>query len=224
MAMRMTIPTGGSQRVTIPIDILREKWGKTDDEISHEGFPLCFIQENDKVLIEPPERVVYSGIYPDELVNKVKDEWSKYQRRILAKRCNELYIDLAKGKITEWQLERRLNEFKEEFKKMIITYRRAFTERELHFIATGNLTQLIPMISIEDEQEKEENFLLLIEEVQRVKEEVTELKDILSRLEHSFNKGKISKRMYVMLKERFLGNLALVENRVNRLKDIVCRP
>ncbi len=228
--MRVAIPSGGSAKVTIPIVIVEEHWRKVRYDVPHDkkagkcidSFPICFIQEDGKVLIEPPENILKSEDYSEELKSQINTDWLKHQRKVIAKEWDEIYVSFAKGQITENDLEERLHTLRKRIKEMAIHYRSAFSERELHFMSADDIGQLVAAISIEDEHEKEERFLSLIEDVTDFNSQLYNIKNTLRQLEQGFSEGRVSKNYYEILRERYLGKQTLVEERLRRLKKIVC--
>lgn len=220
--MRVTLPSGGSHKLTIPMTVLKDVWRKTEDEIKYRRFPICFIQANHGILLEPPEDVLRSTGYSEEIKERVKSDWLEYQKKIVSAKFEELYEKLAEGKISEWEFEGFFSRLRGELRGMASSYRTAFSERELHFIAAEDLDGFLSVMSIEEEQEKEEKFYTLLEEVKEIKEEVEKIKGILKLLDHNFKEGKISKKRYEPLRERFLGKLTLAEERLSKLRAILC--
>jgi len=234
--IRDTFASGGSVKVTIPMRMVKEVWRKSEERLSEgegrpgefrtltvlKSFPVCFIRGDGKLIIELPENAMGSTDYPGELRNKIREEWSKYQRRLLAEECDKLYVKFAIGEISEQEIERQFGQFRSKFKQMARFYRRAFSDRELHFIASDDLGQLLATISIDQEREKEESFLSLMDDVKKLKEELEGIRDVLNQLERGFTDGRIGAEQYRILRERNLGKLSVTENRLNRLKMFVC--
>jgi len=222
---RTTSPSGGSHKVTIPISVLKETWGKSDGEIKYKkGFQVCFIREDDKTLLELPERVLNSKDYSEELKEEVSKEWLRHRRKIVAEECDELYVKLSKGQISESEFDARFSHFKDEFKQTARDHRTAFSERELHFIASNDLGQLLAAISIDEEQEKEEALQSLAEDVKKFQDESEKMRDVLKLLEQGFKERRITENRYEMLRELHKGKLTLAEDRLNRLKEVLCAP
>jgi hypothetical protein len=219
--MRVSLPSGGSHKLTIPVTILKEKWRKSDEEIKYDRFLVCFIEKDGKILLELPEYVIESSDYPEEVKKKVSEDLSLYQKRLLAKMCDELYVRYITGNIHEAELEIQINRFKEKFTKMAKSYRTLFSQRELHFIASDEFNQLLAAIAMEEEKEKEENFLSLLDDVKKLGEELTKIRSILFELDKNFSEGKISRKMYELLREKFSGKLVFAESRMKRLKETI---
>jgi len=222
--MRLTQPSGGSHKLTIPITIFRETWGKSDEETKKERFLLCFIQENGRIVLEPPENIMKFTEYPLELKNKVNDEWAIFRKELLAKEGNELFDKLAKGEIPEVNFDKQFDHYKENFMKMASANKSAFSERELHFIASDDFAQLLATIFLGEEERKEEDFNALMEDVKKIKDELSAIREILKMLEEGFGEGRVSTKHYEFLKERYLGKLSLAERRFETMKKVLADP
>jgi hypothetical protein len=218
ISTRIAVPSGGSYKVTIPITLLKEVWGKTSRDVRYgRSFPVCFLQSNHKVLLELPENVLKSEEYPKELKAEVKEDWHRYNRRIVVKE----YDRIVRVALSTQRFDTIFEEFKERVQDMVGTYRSAFSGRELRFIETGDIDSFLAALLIEEEAEKEEELSSLLEDVRRFVDEVGEIKKILSMLGQSFMDGMISREMYEGLRERYLGRLTLAENRVKRLREVL---
>jgi len=223
IGVRKTIPSGEvSYKVTLPSIIIKENWGKSDDDIK-EGFMVCFLEKNGKIIIEPLQAVLKSDEYPDELRKKVRDDAFRYKKRDLLKKCESLWVKLVYGKINQWKFDEEFNRLKGEFKRSAILFKNAFNERELHFIASGDIDQLIALASIEEEEEKENEFRLIIDDIKKIYDELDFLNGILEQLEKAFSEGRVKKKLYEIIKERYAGKLESVKRRVNELKSFVCK-
>jgi hypothetical protein len=217
IGMRVAIPSGGSYKVTIPLKIVDEVWKKK------ENFLICFIQSNGNVILEPPELVMRDPGYSDELKSRVNEDMLKNEKKLLIKKLEELYGDSVKG-MSRWEIERRINDIKVKLIEMARFHEFAFSQRELHFIHTDKIGDLFATLSINEEQEKEEEFLGLMDEVKKMKEEVKRLKDVLVQSEKVLTRDKLGKDLYEKLRERYIGKLTLAEQRLNRLKSIINDP
>jgi len=215
--MRPTIPSGQSLKITIPAKIIDEKWRRSRSE----RFPVCFIQENGKVVMECPEDILRRREYQNEVTEKIKEDWINWRKKEIAKQIEQCDTDLARGKVTKVEYDMRCDELIREFKKMSIDFKRAFSEQELHFIKIRDSNQLVAFLLIEAEQEIEENFVTLLSDVKRIKDEAKELKGIITGLEKEFKEGRIEEKLYKVLKERFKGKKMLADERLERIRKIL---
>jgi hypothetical protein len=216
ISMRVAVPSGGSYKVTIPMAILREVWGKSSRDVRYgESFPVCFIQSNNKIILELPENVLRSEEYSRELKVRVREDWHTYNRRIVVKE----YDRIVRVALSSQRFDVVFEEFKRRVQDMVMTYRGAFSSRELRFVETGEIDSLMAALLLAEEAEKEEELTSLLYDVRRFVGEVGEIKKMLAMLDQSLADGVISKRVYEGLKERYLGRLALAEERVKRIRE-----
>jgi len=99
-----------------------------------------------------------------------------------------------------------------------------FSQRELHFVQTDRIGDLFAILSVSEEQEKEEEFLGLLDQVKKVKEEVKRLKDVLAISKEASARERLGEDLYKKLRERYIGKLTLAERRLNRLKNFINDP
>jgi len=233
ITVRETSLSGGSAKVTIPIEMVK-KWGKTKEKLSEgrpgvsltsiEKFLICFIRSNGKLIMELPENVVASSEYPAEVMENVRKALIRYQAKTLVERYENLNRGLATGLISKQSFDTEVDKILVGLGKEIKTHAQSFSQRELHFMDIGKFDQLIASILIDEEQVREEDFLALIDDVKKFKDELDSIRGILKQLENGFADGRISAKQYEMLKERYTGKLTLAEERLNRLTKLVCGP
>lgn len=216
--MREALRSGGSLKVTIPIDIVEEVWEKRTEE----GFPLCFFLENKKIIIKLLEDVLeHKEDYPKDVIKQVEQEYLKYRKKQYGKRIKKLDEKLARGQITKEMykvyLERIFNELVQNSSK----FSELFTPEELHFIKVSDVNQYIISLFSKLEEEKEEDFRWLISEVNNLKNEVVNLKNLLTSLEEEYRKGKLKDNEYKALKDRYDMKVMLASKRVEKLLHIL---
>ncbi|MEM5853690.1 MAG: AbrB/MazE/SpoVT family DNA-binding domain-containing protein [Candidatus Aenigmatarchaeota archaeon] len=209
-----------SARVTIPPKIVKRLKIKKGDQ-------LAFIAGDKFVIVENVRRMLPEILKQESLLFVLNIIGQITEK---SKELDMLEKRYVKGEVGEadWrsEYEKLMKEMKElmkilnEIKEKVPS--KFFSERELHFVSSNEIDQLLAAIAIDEEQEKEMNFLALISEVETLKAEVDDLRDTLSKLENSISEGKISKGQYTMLKEKYLGKLTLAEDRLKRLKKLVC--
>jgi len=229
--VREVIPSGGSVKITIPMKLVREVWKKAELRLS-EGrvgatltfvpkFMVCFIKSDGKILMELPEAVLRSDEYPEELKRNVRARVVEYLKRKYSDEVGKLFERLVRRELSEDGFRLKLDKLKRELADAARTFRDTFSERELHFIVAGEFDRFLSLASMERERVKEEAFKDLLEEVERVVDEVRRLKELLGLLDDRFKEGWISEKTYEMLRERFLGELSLAEGRLDKLRDVV---
>lgn len=216
--MRVTIPSGGSHKVTIPAEVLRGKWRK---EPKGAGFPVCFLQEDGKVILETPERVLGSRLYPREVLERVREDYIRYQKNAIANRYERIIRNLVVGRVSELDFKREFGFFLSFAEGLSRECVKAFNTRELHFIQASQIDQLITSIMLEYEKDREEYFTGLLDEVKRIRDDAEDLRGLLSKLESGFKEGRISEVVYRRLREMLLGRLTLAESRLDRLRDVL---
>jgi len=205
--IRDALGSGGSAKVTIPMKMVKQVWKKVEEEpkenlgrpgeirtlTSPKNFPVCFIRGDAKLIIELPENAMRSLDYPEDIREKIRQEWSKYQRRLLADEWDKLCEKCAKGNLSELEIEEQFSKLRTKFKEMARSQRAVFSERELHFISADKLDQLIVNISIDNEREKDESFLSLIDDATHFNNELKAIKNTLRELEHGFSEGRVAR-------------------------------
>ncbi|MEM2614533.1 MAG: hypothetical protein QXO15_10010 [Nitrososphaerota archaeon] len=221
ISTQITILSGGSYKTTIPMKIIKEKWRKNRKD-RRDAFPVCFIQKDGKVLLEIPENMMNSDEYPEEMKTKAKETYFKYIKRNTLKKYEDLSTQYIEGKISHTEFESRLNKLSRELSGMVSSYKRIFSERELQFITLGELDKLLAITSIEEEIEREEAFILLMDDVKSIKEELRNYKHILGKLNEGFAEGRISRKYYEVLRERFLAKIEYLEQKINELRRLIC--
>jgi len=232
--MRETLPSGGSVKVTIPMKIVKEVWRKTEEKLSEDRpgvlmtyvkkFLVCFFRSDRKIILDLPENVVSSSEYPAELIEKVREDMIRHQARTLAERYGNFLRDLATGRVSKRVFENEVERILVNLREMSRSYAQIFSRRDLHFIATGELEQLLASMSIEEEKKREERFLSLVDEVKSLKEDAENIRGLLEKLDHGFREGRIDKDYYEAIRERYQGRLTLAEKRLERLRKLVNDP
>jgi len=231
MDIREVLHSGGSVKVTIPIKIVRDLWKKAKVKLSEgmpgatftfvEKFPVCFILLNGKVVMDIPENVLKSDEYPDNIKSKVMEELGKIRKRRLSEELNKLCEELAKGVITESEFDRRLEYLRKDLKELARLYKKLFKDRELHFISSGHLEHLLASFLLDEEKEAEEEITSILEYVKKTKYEYENMKQVLEDLNRTLRAGKISKKLYDNLRERYLLKLDFIKQRQRRLIESV---
>jgi len=232
--MRDTLPSGGSVKITIPMKIVKEIWKKTEEKLSEgrpgvsltfvKKFPVCFFKSDKKIILDLPENVISSREYPVEVVEKVKEEMIKYQAKIFAKQYEDMLRNLVTGKISKYTFEKEVKRILGNLNKVSEGLKQILSQRDLRFIATVDLERLLVSMTIEEEKEREERFLSLMDEVKSFKEDIENIKELLKKLEHAFKEERINKKYYEIVRERYQGHLTLAERRLDRLRKLVNDP
>jgi len=217
IGMRVAVPSGGSYKITIPLKIVEEVWRRGGN------FLVCFIQSNGRVVMEPPELVIRNPEYPENLKRKVNEDLLKNKKQLLIKELEKLYEGSVKG-MSQWEIERGINDIKMKLIEMAKDHKCLFSQRELHFVQTDRIGDLFAILSVSEEQEKEEEFLGLLDQVKKVKEEVKRLKDVLAISKEASARERLGEDLYKKLRERYIGKLTLAERRLNRLKNFINDP
>jgi len=225
------VVSSGSVKVTIPKKIVREVWRKSEEKLTDEGkilksfvkkFLVCFIKTDDKILLDLPEKIVKSKDYPDEVIEKLKEDMCEYGKRKFSEEYEELLRGLARGNITEEVFNAKLRPFVVKLTEDAKRFKQLFSERELHFISKGQVQSLLLSLLLKNEEEKEEEFKILLQSIQQIIDERNNLENLLEKLEERREEGVLSQRSYEILRERFRGEHALIERRVDKLKNVIC--
>lgn len=209
-----------SARVTLPpevVKVLELKEEKKDD--------VLFVVNGNLVIIGNLRRIS----------EKALDEHTRLTLQLLRKRweiARQLLDEQEKyylGKIERIEFDKTKEQKREELKKLNQIFSQVSSsasqflgERELHFASAIQLDQLLTFVSIEEESEKQENFLTILEYVTQMKEEEMNLKRLLEILEERKNQGKMNWADYNEAREKYLGRLELAEERLKKLKNILC--
>ncbi|MGB9622293.1 MAG: AbrB/MazE/SpoVT family DNA-binding domain-containing protein [Candidatus Bathyarchaeia archaeon] len=215
---RRVVRSGESARVVIPSEIADELELEDGDTLVFIFIDGLIILKNLRALL--PEKLEDEAVF---LTLKLINDIVEIERRI-----QKLVEETIRGKIEEIkykeEVERLKKEAKEKYeilKKVKDEAKKILPARELTFATLDNLDKIFTAISIEREREKEENLLALLEELGKFKEDVEGIKENLKLLEQTFMKGKIGKEQYEAWKEKYLGSLALAEDRLMRIKSIL---
>lgn len=215
---RRVVRSGESARVVIPSEIADKLELEDGDTLVFIFIDGLIILKNLRALL--PEKLEDEAVF---LTLKLINDIVEIERRI-----QKLVEETIRGKIEEIkykeEVERLKKEAKEKYeilKKVKDEAKKILPARELTFATLDNLDKIFTAISIEREREKEENLLALLEELGKFKEDVEGIKENLKLLEQTFMKGKISKEQYEAWKEKYLGSLALAEDRLMRIKSIL---
>lgn len=218
IGVRKATKSGGSLKVTIPINLVEEFWGKRLED----SFLLCFFLENKKVVIERIEEVLeHKEDYPPDVIIQVEQEYLKQREKLYGKIVVELDKKLAEGRITKEVYDAYLKRIFDELLQNSSKFKKLLTRKELHFIKVGDVNQYIISLFTKLEEEKEEDFKWLISEVNKLKNEVTNLKDMLASLEERYRQGKLKDDDYKVLKDRYCMQVILAKKRIEKLVHVL---
>lgn len=231
MDIREVLHSGGSIKVTIPIKIVRDIWKKAKITLSEgtpgatftfvEKFPVCFILFDEKVVMDIPENVLESDEYPEYIKSRVMEELGKIKKRRLSEKLNKLCEELAKGVITESEFDRRLEYLGKDLKNLARLYKKLFKDRELRFISLGELDQLLASSLLEEEIEAEEDLTFILGYIKETRHKLENMKQVLEGLDQMLKVGKISKKLYYNLRERYLLRLDFIKRRQKKIIEAV---
>ncbi|MEM5867095.1 MAG: hypothetical protein QXG39_04170 [Candidatus Aenigmatarchaeota archaeon] len=218
IGVRKATKSGGSLKVTIPINLVEEFWGKRLED----SFLLCFFLENKKVVIERIEEVLeHKEDYPPDVIIQVEQEYLKQREKLYGKIVVELDKKLAEGRITKEVYDAYLKRIFDELLQNSSKFKKLLTRKELHFIKVGDVNQYIISLFTKLEEEKEEDFKWLISEVNKLKNEVTNLEDMLASLEERYRQGKLKDDDYKVLKDRYCMQVILAKKRIEKLVHVL---
>jgi len=218
IGVRKATKSGGSLKVTIPINLVEEFWGKRLED----SFLLCFFLENKKVVIERIEEVLeHKEDYPPDVIIQVEQEYLKQREKLYGKIVVELDKKLAEGRITKEVYDAYLKRIFDELLQNSSKFKKLLTRKELHFIKVGDVNQYIISLFTKLEEEKEEDFKWLISEVNKLKNEVTNLEDMLASLEERYRQGKLKDDDYKVLKDRYGMQVILAKKRIEKLVHVL---
>jgi hypothetical protein len=215
--MRFVVPSGGSFKVTIPKEIVEEVWRRRYNEF----FPVCFVQMDERLIAEDIEKIVRKD-YPDEVITRAKQDLEQYGLNVKAKKDAELMRQFLEGKIPKERYLFLRARYEESFQKIIEKFREALKERGLHFLEIRDFEDMLFVLSSLEEKEKDEELLMLLDDIKRLKEDVESVEFLLKLLDKSWHEGKIDVELYDRFKTRYEEKLSLAKERVNKLRDILC--
>jgi hypothetical protein len=229
--IRETFESGGSVKVTIPMEMVR-RWEKTKERLSEgmpgmllisiKKFPICYIRNDGKLILELPENIMKSGDYPTELIEKVREALIKLRVGEFSNQYESYLREFISGRISEQEFNNEAGKISESLRNEAKGYVNSLGKRELHFVATDDMEQLLATESMDEERKNEENFHSLMDDVKKIKDEADEIKGLIEKLEKGYQQKKISKIKYEIFRERLLGKETLIENRLKRLQKLVC--
>lgn len=193
-----------------------------------EGDRILYIAMNNLVWVENLRRLT-----PEYLKNKHVTQTLKLiiKRIQLCKQISEDHVRYINGEIDHKEYWRRLRAKEEELRKLSEIFKQIYSklpkgllsERELHFLSMDRLDQLMAVVSMEEEKEREEEFIELSEGIKRVRESINSLRALLSKLDDGWRKGRIPQKDYKVLRERYIGKLTLAEERLMKLKELLLK-
>lgn len=216
--MRIT-ESGGAYRVVIPAEIAKRLKLKDRDR-------LVFISVDGSIIIKKIDSLTLEELKDNAILLALKliNEIVETEEKI-----RETINETIRGKIEENEYENTVESLKKKAKikyeilqKMAKEYETLEKSlgRELSFAYLDDLDKVFTAISMEREREKEENFRALLEELRKIKEEEEKIRENLKLLEEGFEKGRISEGYYEEWKEKYLGDLTLVGERLSKVKKI----
>jgi hypothetical protein len=214
--MRFVVPSGGSFKVTIPKEIVEEVWRR-----NNEFFPVCFLQIDEKLIAEDIEKMVRKD-YPNEILARAKQDLEQYGLSVKAKKDAELMRQFLEGKIPKERYLFLKARYEESFQKIIEKFRDVLKERGLHFLEIKDFEDMLVILSTIEEKEKDEELLMLLDDIKRFKEEAETLEYLLKLLEKNWRENKIDFELYDKLRTRYEEKLNSAKERVNKLRDVLC--
>lgn len=219
-------PEGRYARVVLPPEVIERL------ELKEPSVEEKERAEERVVFIIDGELVILANLR--KLAEEFLDEMSKNTLKLLKKKW-ELTKQVTKNyrkwidgemDINEWNRERNekekeLNQLNSFFARISTGISSFLSERELRFTSAGNIDQFLSAILIEEEEEKEEDFLFVIGYIKQIKEDVNKMNVFLKNLEEERKKKKLSSHDYEILKERFLGKLTLAQERLKKIRSML---
>lgn len=214
IGLRVAVLSGGAYKVTIPIGIFREVWKKLGDR-KPKNVPLCFMKEDNMIMIEPVENVLEKK-YPEEIKERVCEDLKKYLSRVVQEKLGLLIDNIVKGNIRGMTYYQMLDELRDNIDSVLKPYMRS-VKGALSF-TPDELESIIATATLEIEREKEEEFNYILDEIRGMIERKREIKKMLAILEE---KSEIDRDLRKMIRERLLFELSIIEDRLKRVKSVL---
>jgi len=214
--MRFVVPSGGSFKVTIPKEIVDQVWQRKYTEF----FPVCFLQMDERLIAEDIEKIIRKD-YPDEVIAKAKQDLEQYGLKVKAKKDTELMTQFLQGKIPKERYLFLRARYEESFQKIIEKFRDALKERGLHFLEIKDFEDMFDVLSTMEEKDKDEELLMLMDDIKRFKEDVESLEFLVKMMEKSHDEERIPDSIYERLRQRYEEKLNLAKERLNKLKSLL---
>lgn len=210
--------SGNAYRLTVPNQIL-SFWNKTGEE----KIPLCFFLVDGKVRLDPLEEVLKNSSYPEEVLERVKEDWSEillkmdmYQRRLLLK-------EYIKGNYSEREYRLFLEKHFEKYHKITRQMRKTLETRGLTFAEIESVTDIVELELLVLESEKEEKLSEMLTEVDTMRNEVQHLKELLRELDDKTQKGLVAADIAKLSKKDLEKELMLATRRLEKLKEHIAK-
>jgi hypothetical protein len=219
MGMRLAYPSGGSLKVVIPPKVVEDVWNKIVG--TEQLIPICFIRSGSNIIIAHAEKVMENYKKNSDIIKKVNDDWGYYAFKQVIRKERENEIDFLEGKITEQAYLMNRQKYWDPYHHLSKRFRKISGRDTLQFGSFSDKQDFSEIISFLSENDKQERFLELLEEVKIMIKERASTQELILKVKNRMNKNGMNKALGESLALNLSQELDYLDKRLQCLKQVM---